>query len=89
VISAYDAYLVKVFRPVVLSVERNPVCTMLIDWDPHGLGYFLMAKMTGTAMVLAILLVLCSLRRRLAMPVMTGVMAFQVGLLLYLSLAPY
>ena len=87
VISAYDAYLVKVSRPVILSLERNPVCAMLIHWDPHRLSYFFLAKTTGTVTVLAVLLVLYCRRPRLAMPVTTGVLAFQVGLLLYLNLA--
>ena len=86
VISAYDAYLVKAFRPIILDFERNPVCAMLIHWDPYQLSYFFLAKAAGTLIVLAILAVMYCWRRRLALPVTTGVMVFQVGLLLYLTL---
>jgi len=89
VISAYDAYLVKVFRPVVLSLERNPVCATLIHWDPHQLSYFFVAKGAGTMLVLAVLIALYFWKRRLALRVITGVTVFQVALLLYLNLAPY
>ncbi len=88
VISAYDAYLVKHVRPVILSFERNPVCAMLIHWDPHQLSYFFLAKALGTVLVLGILIGLFCWKRSLALPVITGVMGFQVGLLAYLNLAP-
>jgi hypothetical protein len=67
-------------------MERNPVCAMLIHWDPHRLSYFFLAKAAGTALVLFVLAALYIWKQRLALPVVTGVAAFQVGLLLYLNL---
>jgi hypothetical protein len=87
VISAYDAYLVKVFRPVIFSYERNPVCLTLIHWDPERLSYFFVAKGAGTVVVMAVLALLYCWKRRLAYPVITGVAVFQVGLVFYLNLA--
>ena len=87
VISAYDAYLVKVVGPMILSFEQNPICSMLIHWDPHHLSYFFLAKGAGTVAVLVILLVLFAKKRSLALHVITGVAVFQLGLLAYLNLA--
>lgn len=85
VISAYDAYLVKVVGPMIFSFEQNPICAMLIHWDPHNLSYFYLAKGAGTMAVLAILLVLFVRKRSLALHVITGVAVFQLGLLAYLT----
>ncbi len=86
-ISAYDAYLVMLYRNVILSVEQNPLCAMLIAWDPHDLSFFLVAKILGTMTVLGVLVVMYYWRRRWALPVITGVCVFQMGLLLYLNMA--
>lgn len=88
-ISAYDAYLVKLYRPVILAVERNPICSFLIACDPHELTLFFTAKSLGTATVLAVLVILYQHFRRLSLPVITGVAIFQFGLLMYLKMAPY
>jgi hypothetical protein len=88
-VSLYDAYLVQRHQPVILAVERNPICAILIAWDPDDLRYFFAAKMTGTLLVLAVLLVLFLRHRRLAIPVVAGVTAFQLVLLLYLQLGWY
>lgn len=86
-ISLYDMYLVWRHRAVILTVERNPICEWLIRWDPDGLSYFLCAKSLGTLFVLSALLLLFMQWRRIAMSVVSGVAAFQLALLLYLSLA--
>jgi hypothetical protein len=88
-VSVHDAHLVKIYQPVILSVERNPVCATLIAWDPTDLSFFLGAKMVGTLLTLAVLLVLFARYRRLALPVVSGVAAFQFALLLYLHIAWY
>jgi hypothetical protein len=87
VISAYDAYLVKVYRAVILDMEQNPICAMLIRCDPHYLSYFVLAKAAGTVCVLVVLAALFARRRRLALPVVSGVTVFQLGLLVYLNTA--
>ncbi len=84
-ISVYDAYLVRVYRSFILDVERNPVCVMLIRWDPNELSYFVVAKATGTIAVLVALAVLLAWRRRIALLVVTGVTMFQLALLGYLN----
>ena len=82
-ISAYDAYLVKLYGSFIR--EQNPVCAMLIAWDPEHLSHFLVAKATGTTTSLLILVLLYSCRRRLALPVVFDVTGFQVGLAIYLN----
>jgi hypothetical protein len=86
-ISAYDAYLVKVYSSFILDIERNPVCALLIRCDAEYLTYFVLAKATGTILVLIALTILFAWRRRLALPVVTGVTVFQLGLLVYLNTA--
>lgn len=86
-ISAYDAYLVNATRLVIRDMEQNPICLMLINCDPDRLSYFFVAKAAGTLVVLSMLAALYCWKRRLALPTVTGVMTFQIGLLLYLSFA--
>jgi hypothetical protein len=86
-ISAYDAYLVRVYQSVILDIEQNPICAMLIRCDPQTLSYFVLAKAVGTALVLLALAALFAWRRKLALPVVAGVTMFQLGLLVYLNTA--
>ncbi len=86
-VSLYDMYLVIAYKSTILQMEENPICLELIRWDPVGLSYFLLAKFLGTAVVLTVLLALYARNRRLAMPVIGGVAAFQIGLLMYMTLA--
>ncbi len=88
-ISVYDAYLVMLYRSVILSVEQNPLCAMLIAWDPHDLSFFLVGKALGTLTVLGSLLALYCWRRRWALSAVTGVTVFQLALLLYLNIAEH
>jgi hypothetical protein len=88
-ISAYDAYLVKVYKSFILDIERNPICAMLIRWDQQYLSYFVLAKATGTILVLLALTALFAWRRRLALPVASGVTIFQFALLVYLNTATH
>ncbi len=86
-VSAYDAHLVRVYSSFILDIERNPICAILIRCDPEHLTYFVVAKATGTILVLIALTMLFAWRRRLALPVVTGVTVFQLGLLVYLNTA--
>ncbi len=88
-ISAYDTYLVMLYRSVILTLERNPLCSVLISWDPDDLTYFLAGKICGTLLVLGTLAGLYMWHRRWALSVITGVVCFQLGLVLYLHTAPY
>lgn len=84
-ISVYDAYLVRLYRASIHDYERNPLCLMLIRWEPQHLTYFFLAKAGGTCVVLVLLGMLYAWRRRLALPVVTGVVAFQLALLGFLN----
>jgi hypothetical protein len=88
-VSAYDAYLVVLYQPAILTLERNPLCRLLITWDPHGLSYFLGAKTLGTLVVLSVLIAMHTWFRPLALRVVTGVALFQAGLVCYMYLARY
>ena len=88
-ISIYDAYLVTLYRSIILSMEQNPICAMLISWDPEHLSYFLVGKAAGTSLVLLALVGLYCWQRRLACAVIGGVLVFQLGLLVYLNSATY
>lgn len=85
-ISAYDALLVYLYRGVILEHEQNPIGLMLIEWHKGDVAVFVILKIALTALVIAILAKVYERLRRLAMPITSGVTAFQVGLLGYLSI---
>ena len=78
-VSAYDAYLVQVYRSFIQEMEENPICAALIRLDPQGLTFFMAGKLLGTAIVLTSLWMLVRWKPRLSMPVISGVAAFQFG----------
>lgn len=85
-ISVYDAVLVYLYRGVILDHEQNPIGLMLIKMHQGDVWVFVILKIALTSLVIAILAILYERLRRLAMPITTGVTAFQVGLLGYLSI---
>lgn len=85
-VSAYDGYLVVETRAVISQCEQNPMCSYLIDIDRGELSLLLRSKALGTAAVLLSLVALRLRDEKLAWPVASGLVAFQFGLLLYLTL---
>ncbi len=81
-VSLYDALLVFQYREVI--EEQNPFCAWLISLEPEYVSLFLAGKGLGTISVMAILFLLFRHWSRLAIPVATSLMIFQVGLLGYL-----
>lgn len=71
----------------IMIVEQNPVCLALMKLDPGGFTFFIAGKASGTALVIIALLLLHLGRYRHAMTVTFGVTAFQLGLLVYLTLS--
>ena len=86
-VSAYDAYLVVRYNDVILELERNPVCRYLIEQNDGDPALFLVAKATGTAVVLTVLLGIRACGDRSASAITASVATFQLSLLAYLALA--
>ncbi len=86
-VSVYDAWLVKLYQVCILEVELNPIAWYIIKTGGNDVTGFLVAKALSTAVVLVILTALYLHLPRLAFPVITAVSAFQMSLLLFLSLA--
>lgn len=80
--SIYDAWLVFKFRAVI--DEENLLCRWLISLEPEYVSIFLTAKLTGTALVVATVGLLMRFWRRVAVPTVIGLVAFQIGLMFYL-----
>lgn len=83
--SVYDAYLVYAYREVI--DEKNEFCKWLIELEPTFVSVFLLAKLSGTALVVASLFWLTRNWQRVATPVIGGMVLFQAGLMCYLHLS--
>lgn len=88
-VSVHDAMLVVLNADVIGEVERNPVGRWLIDVRGGNVWLFVSLKFMGTAIVCATLVTLYEFRTRLALAVGSGVTAFQLALLWYLTFAEY
>ena len=88
-ISVHDAMLVVLNAGVMGEVERNPVGRWLIEVRGGDVWLFVSLKLVGTAVVCATLVTLYEFRTRLALAAGSGVAAFQLVLLWYLTFAEY
>jgi hypothetical protein len=86
-VSIYDAALVILYANVIAFTEQNPVGQYLIRINGDDPSLFVILKLIGTALTVAVLLLLFQNLRHLAVPVVTGVASAQMSLLLYLSFA--
>lgn len=84
-VSIYDSYLVVLYRESILDDERNPICELLIQKDPHQLSWFLLGKFLGNLFVLGSLFALKWIGYSRFMTVTYCVAAFQMWLLVFLS----
>lgn len=82
-VSAFDTWAA-VANSEILLEEKNPVCLKLLELDPEGKTYFVVAKATGTLVTMSVLCMLLKFGYRHAMFVTTSVAAFQLGLMIYL-----
>ncbi len=86
-VSVHDAMLVVLNADVIGEVERNPVGRWLIEVRGGDVWLFVSLKFVGTAIVCAVLVTLYEFRTRLALAAGSGVAAFQMALLWYLTFA--
>ena len=84
-ISVHDAYLVVLTEAVIQESERNPVGRWLIHLHGGEVWLFVAAKLCGTTLGCAVLLVLFEHRKQIALMVGSGVTAFQGCLLCFLT----
>jgi hypothetical protein len=85
-VSLYDGYLVLENQDVIAGCEENPVCRYLIRIDGGGVSLLLRSKALGTSAALLVMLAVWLRNKQLALPVAAVVAAFQLALLLYLTL---
>lgn len=82
-VSIHDTYLVTI-EEEILTMEKNPICARLIQWEPVGFTYFILGKMIGTLSVIVALITLHRIGYRHAGIITGAVVAFQFSLLVYL-----
>jgi hypothetical protein len=80
--SAYDAYLVYIYREGI--EEQNPICDWLIQLAPDSMLYFLVGKGLGTLLVIGALFALNHFWRRAGRVATLSLAAFQVALMLFI-----
>jgi hypothetical protein len=68
----------------ILTVEKNPICVVLLELDPESRSYFVMAKVLGAATTLSVLGLLLKTGYRYGHLVTGAITAFQIGLMIYL-----
>lgn len=86
-VSVVDGYLAYRNRHQMLIFERNPWGRALIEWNGGRVWYLLAAKLAGTVVASAVLLVIYRASPRLGVVVVSVLACLQLGLLLYLILA--
>jgi hypothetical protein len=84
-ISCYDAWLVQRYQFSILVLEENPLGRWLLEAGSGEVVLFVRAKLAGTLIVLSVLAALYRYCRRLAQPTAVALAAFQLGLLIYLT----
>jgi hypothetical protein len=86
-VSVHDAMLVVLNADVIAEIEQNPLGRWLIELQGGEIWLFVVLKLVGTAVVCAVLVTLYQFRARLALAAGSGVAAFQMVLLCYLTFA--
>ena len=84
-ISAIDVYWSIVLQEVLIETELNPVGQFLIRVSNGDVALFMFCKVMGLVVVLGILAILYSYKRRIAWYSIIGVAVFQFWLLWYLN----
>ena len=85
-VSVFDSLLTIQLEEQMMISELNPVGRALLYLDSGEVGYLIAAKGLGTILAASIVLVLFWRRPKLGLAVVTGLAAFQLGLLLFLTL---
>jgi len=85
-VSALDTWFA-VENEVILKVEKNPICAMLLKMDPQSCRWFVAGKATGTILCMGLIATLLRMKYRHAGKVLVAVTMFQAGLLAYLVLS--
>jgi hypothetical protein len=88
-VSVYDTWLIFTYRDVIHDLERNEICRALINLEPQYVSCFVVGKTLGTLAVLISLTAIRQLNQKIAFTSATAVAAFQLGLLLYLTIADF
>ena len=86
-VSAYDTFLIVEFSGTIQQLEENPVGRWLLNAGDGGVDVFVRCKLAGTLVVMTVLVGMKRFRSRMVLPVVSGIAAWQTGLLAYLTLA--
>ena len=85
-VSVHDAVLVVLHEEVISEFEQNPLGCWLIRLQGGEVWLFVCTKLAGTALAVAVLVRIYEHYSRLALTVAAPTAAFQLLLLLYLSI---
>ena len=83
-VSVHDGYLVLTSRTVIDETEQNPVGQWLLRINRGDIWLLLLVKAAGTILVGTLLLLLRTIRPRLALAITPSVAIFQLWLLCWL-----
>lgn len=86
-VSMIDSYFAFRFRDLLRDLEENPAGRYLIELQNGQVSVFLRTKAAGTIAVLGILAAFYVYRHRWRVPIIGSVAAFQMGLLVYMTMS--
>ena len=82
-VSAFDTWSAAA-NSEILTVEKNPICTILLRMDPENRSYFVFAKSMGAVATILVLGLLLMSGYRHAKLVTASIAFFQFSLLIYI-----
>ncbi len=87
VVSVHDTALIVANHEVIQDVEQNPAGRWLLDLQHGEIWCFVLAKLTGTALVCSVLVRLYQFSKKIALISASTLAVLQFLLLCYLTLA--
>lgn len=85
-VSVFDSLLTIQLQDQMMDSELNPMGRALLYLDSGDVGYLIAVKGVGTILAASIVLVLYWRRPQWGLAVIAGLAAFQLGLLLFLTM---
>ena len=82
-VSAFDTY-VNIRHPVTTVTELNPLARVVLQASENDVALLIALKLLGTSVVLSVLLLGYFYKREYAWPIISGIVLFQLGLLVFL-----
>ncbi len=84
-VSVHDAMLVVLNQSVIVELEQNPIGSWLLQIHGGEVGLFVIAKLSGTAFVCALLIEIYRRSKGFGLAIAVPLATFQMWLLCYLT----